>query len=39
MPQYLVADYLPDDFDPSTVTDAMVEETNTLNREMIAPFN
>jgi len=26
MPQYLVANYLPDDFDPSTVTEAMIEE-------------
>ncbi len=25
MPQYLVANYLPDDFDPSTVTEAMME--------------
>jgi len=36
MPQYLVANYLPDNFDPSTVTDAMVEEIHALNREMIA---
>src|SRR5260370_11882190 len=36
MPQYLVASYLPDDFDPSTVTEAMVEEIHALNREMIA---
>ena len=36
MPQYLVANYLPDDFDPSTVTEAMVEEIHALNREMIA---
>ena len=26
MPQYLVANYLPDNFDPSTVTEAMVEQ-------------
>ncbi len=26
MPQYLVANYLPDNFDPSTVTEAMIEE-------------
>jgi hypothetical protein len=25
MPQYLVANYLPDDFDPSSVTEAMDE--------------
>ena len=36
MPQYLVASYLPDDFDPSTVTEAMMEEIHALNREMIA---
>ena len=36
MTQYLVANYLPDDFDPSTVTEAMIEEIHALNREMIA---
>lgn len=36
MPQYLVANYLPDDFDPSTVTAAMMEEIHALNRSMIA---
>jgi hypothetical protein len=36
MPQYLVANYLPDDFDPSTVTPAMVDEIHALNRELIA---
>ena len=36
MPQYLVANYLPDDFDPSTVTEEMMEEIHALNREMIA---
>ncbi len=36
MPQYLVANYLPDDFDLSTVTEAMMEEIHALNREMIA---
>ena len=36
MPQYLVANYLPDDFDPSTVTEAMMEEIHALNRKMIA---
>ena len=36
MPQYLVANYLPDDFDPSTVTEAMIEEIHALNREMDA---
>jgi hypothetical protein len=36
MPQYLVANYLRDDFAPSTVTEAMVEEIHALNRELIA---
>src|SRR5579885_2823184 len=36
MPQYLVANYLPDNFDPSTVTEAMIEDIHALNREMIA---
>ena len=36
MPQYLVASYLPDDFDPSSVTEAMVEEIHALNRELVA---
>src|SRR6186713_3194479 len=36
MPQYLVCNYLPDDFDLSAVTEAMIEEIHALNREMIA---
>src|ERR1700749_867807 len=36
MPHDLVASYLPDNFDPSTVTEAMMEEIHALNREMIA---
>jgi hypothetical protein len=36
MPQFLVANYMPDNFDPSTVTEAMMEEIHALNREMIA---
>ena len=36
MPQYLVCNYLPDDFDPSTVTEEMMEEIHAVNREMIA---
>jgi hypothetical protein len=36
VPQYLVCNYLPDDFDPSAVTEAMVEEIHALNRELIA---
>lgn len=36
MPQYLVALYLPDDFDPSTQDESMVEDIHALNREMVA---
>jgi hypothetical protein len=36
MPQYLVANYLPDDFDPSVVTEEMMQGIHALNREMIA---
>src|ERR1700722_19948866 len=36
MPQYLIANYLPDDFDPSTVTEAMIEQIHAVNRELIA---
>src|SRR2546428_6618969 len=36
MPQYLVANYVPDDLDRSTVTEAMIEEIHALNRELIA---
>ncbi len=36
MPQYLVCNYMPDDFDPSTVTEAMIDEIHALNREMDA---
>ena len=36
MPQYLVAGYLPDDFDPSQADEATVREIHALNKEMIA---
>jgi hypothetical protein len=36
MPHYLVAGYLPDDFDPSTVTEAMIRGIDALNDEMEA---
>ena len=40
MPQYLVSGYRPDDFDPSTQDEAIMEEImeeiHALNREMIA---
>jgi len=36
MPQYLVAVYHPDDYDPSVETGAMIEKIHALNRELIA---
>ena len=36
MPQYLVAGYLPDDFDPSQADEATGREIHALNKEMIA---
>ena len=36
MPHYLVAGYLPDNFDPSLVDEAMVRDIHALNKEMIA---
>ena len=36
MPHYLIAGYLPADFDPATQDDATVEEIHALNRDMIA---
>jgi hypothetical protein len=36
MPQYLLASYLPDDFDPSVVTEETIEKIYALNRELIA---
>ena len=36
MPQYLLANYLPDDFDPSTMTEATVRAINDLNDELEA---
>ena len=36
MPQYLVAGYLPDDFDPSQMDEAAGREIHALNKEMIA---
>ena len=34
MPQYLVAVYHPDDYDPSVETEATIEEIHALNREL-----
>jgi hypothetical protein len=36
MPQYLVCNYLPDNFDPSTITEAMIEQIHAVNRELVA---
>ena len=36
MPQYLVAIHHPDDFDPSTESEATVRDIDALNREMAA---
>jgi hypothetical protein len=36
MPQYLVAVYLPDNYDPSVENEATIEGIHALNREMIA---
>jgi hypothetical protein len=36
MPQFLVAGYIADDFDPSQMDPAAGEKIHTLNREMIA---
>ncbi len=36
MPQYLIAGYLPDDFDPSSVTEETGRKIHALNEEMEA---
>ena len=36
MPQFMVAVYHPDDYDPSTETTATIEAIHPRNREMIA---
>ena len=36
MPQYFVAGYLPDDFDPSQMDEATGRAIHELNKEMIA---
>jgi hypothetical protein len=36
MPHYLVAIYLPENFDPATQDEAVVKEIHALNREMVA---
>jgi hypothetical protein len=34
MPQYLIAGYMPDDFDPSSMTEAMGRAIHAFNQEM-----
>ncbi len=36
MPHYLVTNYLPDDFDPSTMSEATIHAINALNDELEA---
>lgn len=36
MPQYLISTYIPDDFDPSQVTEETIQAIHALNREMVA---
>lgn len=36
MPQYLIAGYIPDNFDPSQVDEAAGRKIHELNKEMIA---
>jgi hypothetical protein len=36
MPQYLISTFLPNNFDPSQVTEETVEAIHALNREMVA---
>lgn len=36
MPQFLVSGYLPDNYDPSTESEATIEAIHAINREMIA---
>ena len=36
MTQYLISGYLPDDFDPTKMDEAMVRDIHALNKEMIA---
>lgn len=36
MPQFVISGYLPKDFDPSTMDEAMIEGIHALNREMDA---
>ena len=36
MPLYLWTSFLPDNFDPSTVTEAMIRDIDVMNEELVA---
>lgn len=36
MPHFLIAGYLPENFDPSSMTEAKVNAIHALNRDMVA---
>jgi hypothetical protein len=36
MPLYLVSSHFPDNFDPSTVTEAMIRDIDVMNEELVA---
>ena len=36
MPLYLASSFLPDNFDPSTVTEAMIRDIDVMNEELVA---
>jgi len=36
MPLYLASSYLPENFDPSTVTEAMIRDIDVMNEELVA---
>ena len=36
MPLYLASSYLPENFDPSTVTEEMIREIDVMNDELVA---
>ena len=36
MPLYLWTSYLPENFDPSTVTEAMIRDIDVMNEELVA---
>ena len=36
MPLYLASSYLPENFDPSTVTEAMIRDIDVMNEQLVA---